>query len=111
MRVDQADTILIRHLLCIPQHPSSSLKLFMHHSANSVEVEDGNLIQKRQRLGLILLAIFSLAYAGFIAVCTFAYDWTANTDIYGVPVSIAYGMSLNFLALIVAVVYGRLSRS
>jgi uncharacterized membrane protein (DUF485 family) len=83
----------------------------MHHPANQVEFEDPNEVKRRQRWGIILLSLFSAAYAGFIVLCTFAYDWTAATTLFDIPLSIAYGIGLILLALAISIVYGRLSRS
>ncbi|MFN6400621.1 MAG: DUF485 domain-containing protein [Planctomycetota bacterium] len=83
----------------------------MHHPANSTEHEPEHLIARRQRIGVTLLLLFTLAYGGFIGLCAFAYDWISKTKISGIPLTVAYGFGLLFLSLVVAMLYGLLSRS
>ncbi|MFO0014568.1 MAG: DUF485 domain-containing protein [Planctomycetota bacterium] len=82
----------------------------MHSTANQVDHEPESVIRRRQRIGLILLAIFSAAYGGFIALCTFAYTWISETRIGGVPLTVAYGVGLIGLSLAVAMIYGLMNR-
>lgn len=82
----------------------------MHHSANTVEHESDSVIQRRQRIGLLLLLIFSIAYGGFIGLCTFAYQWISQTRVSGIPLTVAYGVGLVFFSLVIAMVYGLLCR-
>jgi len=83
----------------------------MHHSANTTDHEDDHIIAKRQRIGVTLLVLFTIAYAGFIGLCTFAYDWTTQTKLAGIPLTVAYGVGLIVLSLVVAMIYGFLSRT
>ena len=83
----------------------------MHHSANTTDHEDDHVIARRQRIGVTLLILFTLAYAGFIGLCTFAYDWITQSKIAGIPLTVAYGVGLILLSLIVAMIYGLLSRT
>jgi uncharacterized membrane protein (DUF485 family) len=82
----------------------------MHHSANSVEHESVSVIQRRQRIGLILLSLFSIAYGGFIVLCAFAYQWISQTRVSGIPLTVAYGVGLVFFSLAIAMIYGLLCR-
>lgn len=79
------------------------------HPSNSDVADPG--VARRQRLGLILLALFSLAYAGFIGLCTFAYEWIAQTRISGIPLTVVFGAVLICLSLLTAMLYGYLSRT
>jgi uncharacterized membrane protein (DUF485 family) len=81
------------------------------HSENQVERESDAEIARRQRAGLILLAVFSVIYFGFIGLCAFANTWFSNLLWMGVPVPVWYGASLIVLALAIAGIYGRFSRS
>lgn len=83
----------------------------MHHSANTTDHEDDHVIARRQRIGVTLLILFTLAYAGFIGLCTFAYDWITQSKIAGIPLTVAYGVGLILLSLVVAMIYGILSRT
>lgn len=83
----------------------------MLHSENRVEEESAKTIASRARVGLILLAVFSFVYFGFIFLCAFANSWFATLEFWGVPVTVWYGFGLICLALVIAGVYGRLSRT
>ncbi|MCU0708646.1 MAG: DUF485 domain-containing protein [Pirellula sp.] len=78
----------------------------MHTSANQVDEESDEVIQRRQRIGLRLLLFFTLAYAGFIGLCTFAYTWISETRLSGIPLTVACGVGLILLSIAVAMVYG-----
>ncbi len=91
--------------------PQGSDVLRMHHSANPVEVESETLIRKRQRIGIWLMLLFSLAYGGFIGLCTFANSWFSQTMIGGIPLTVVYGVGLILLSILTAMLYGWLSRS
>lgn len=82
----------------------------MHPIANPVETESEAVVARRQRIGIRLLLMFSVAYAGFIGLCTFAYQWVTETRIVGIPLTVVYGVGLIFLSIAVAMVYGWLSR-
>lgn len=82
----------------------------MHHTANEVEHEPESVIHRRQRIGLVLLTIFSLAYGGFIGLCTFAYTWISETSVAGVPLTVAYGVGLIAMSIAVAMIYGLMNR-
>jgi uncharacterized membrane protein (DUF485 family) len=92
-------------------HTRFRVDLFMHHSANTTEHEQAHVIARRERIGLTLLILFTIAYGGFIGLCTFAYDWITQTKIAGIPLTIGYGVGLIVLSLIVALLYGLLSRT
>ncbi len=83
----------------------------MLHSENRIEEESAKAIASRARVGLILLAVFSFVYFGFIFLCAFANSWFASLEFGGVPVTVWYGFGLIGLALVIAGVYGRLSRT
>ena len=83
----------------------------MHHSKNRVDEESDNTIARRERMGMVLLAIFSSVYFGFIFLCAFANAWFASITFWGVPATVWYGVGLIALALVIAGVYGRLSRT
>jgi uncharacterized membrane protein (DUF485 family) len=57
------------------------------------------------------MILFTIAYASFIGLCTFAYDWITQTRVAGIPLTIAYGVGLIVLSLFVALLYGILSRT
>ncbi len=83
----------------------------MLHSENRIDEESAKTIAGRERIGLILLAIFSSVYFGFIFLCAFANSWFASLSFWEVPATVWYGFGLIALALVIAGVYGRLSRT
>ncbi len=83
----------------------------MLHSENQVEEESAVTIAGRERIGLILLTLFSSVYFGFIFLCAFANAWFASISFLEVPATVWYGFGLIALALVIAGVYGRLSRA
>jgi len=83
----------------------------MLHSENQVEEESAVTIAGRERIGLILLSLFSAVYFGFIFLCAFANAWFASVTFLDVPATVWYGFGLIILALVIAGVYGRLSRA
>jgi len=83
----------------------------MHYSKNQVEVESGSEIQRRQSIGLKLLAVFSTVYFGFIGLCVFANTWFASLRFVGVPATVWYGVGLIGLALVIAGIYGHYCRA
>lgn len=56
------------------------------------------------RLGLILFAIYLVAYGGFMGLCTFALPTMAEAP-WGVNWAIIYGMGLILGAFLLAVLY------
>lgn len=60
---------------------------------------------RNARLGLLLFFVYAAVYAGFVAVCTFKYDWMGTIVFAGLNLAIVYGMGLIGLAVVMAVVY------
>lgn len=83
----------------------------MLHSENQVEQESNVEVASRERIGLVLMAIFSLVYFVFILLCAFANAWFASITFWGVPATVWYGFGLIAFALVIAGVYGRMSRA
>lgn len=82
----------------------------MHHSANVPDIESEAVIRRQQRIGISLLLLFSMAYGGFIGLCTFAHRWFSETEFQGIPLTVLYGVGLVLLSLLIAMLYGWLSR-
>ncbi len=91
--------------------PKTKWELLMLHSENKVDTESQKEIARREKIGLVLLAFFSFIYFGFIALCAFANAWFANIAWLDVPATVWYGFGLIALALVIAGLYGRLSRT
>jgi uncharacterized membrane protein (DUF485 family) len=82
----------------------------MHNGVNQVDHEPESAVQRRQRIGLKLLTIFTIAYGGFIGLCTFAYTWISETRIAGISLTVAYGVGLIGMSIAVACIYGFMNR-
>jgi uncharacterized membrane protein (DUF485 family) len=61
------------------------------------------------RIGVWLFALYTAFYGGFIAMNAFAADSMARLY-FGVTLSVLYGFFLILLAVVLALVYLRLSR-
>ena len=60
---------------------------------------------RNARLGLLFFFVYALVYAGFVAICTFRYDWMGTIVFAGLNLAVVYGMGLIVLAVIMAVIY------
>lgn len=83
----------------------------LHENHLENEIESAEQSATRKKWSMILLAIFSSIYAGFICLCAFSYQWFSNLALMGVPAPVWYGLALILLALGIAGVYGTLTRS
>ncbi|AMV32681.1 outer membrane biogenesis protein BamB [Pirellula sp. SH-Sr6A] len=81
-----------------------------HENTSNAESETFEVAQARRRWSMLLLAIFTSLYGGFIALCAFAYQWFSQIQWLGVPAPVWYGLGLIFLALAIAGLYGHLTR-
>lgn len=60
---------------------------------------------RNARLGLIFFFLYAAVYAGFVAICTFRYDWMGTIVFAGLNLAVVYGMGLIGLAVVMAVIY------
>ena len=60
---------------------------------------------RNARLGLVFFFIYAAIYTGFVAICTFRYDWMGTIVVAGLNLAVVYGMGLIALAVVMAVVY------
>ncbi|MGC4033760.1 MAG: DUF485 domain-containing protein [Tepidisphaeraceae bacterium] len=60
---------------------------------------------RNARLGLVFFFVYALVYAGFVAICTFRYDWMGTIVFAGLNLAVVYGMGLIALAVVMALVY------
>lgn len=63
------------------------------------------------RLGLILFAIYSLLYLGFVLINAFNADLMEQVVLSGLNLAIVYGFGLIVAALVMALLYGALCRN
>jgi len=67
--------------------------------------EDPVVLPKANRTGLVLFAIYLLAYAGFMYLAAFKSSKLAEEVLAGVNLAVVYGMTLIVGAFVLAVVY------
>jgi uncharacterized membrane protein (DUF485 family) len=65
----------------------------------------------RQRIGLVLFAIYLIVYGGFVLLNAFAPHLMQWKPMSGVNLAVAYGFGLILSAFGLAVVYGFVSRN
>lgn len=59
------------------------------------------------RLGLVLFAVYLVAYVGFILISALACDWFELILPGGLNLAVVYGFGLILLALLLAAIYGK----
>ena len=59
------------------------------------------------RLGLTLFGVYLFFYLGFVLISAFACDWFEIILPGGLNLAVVYGFGLILLALLLAIVYGR----
>ena len=62
-------------------------------------------MNRNARLGLVFFFVYAAVYAGFVAVCTFRYEWMGTIVVAGLNLAIVYGIGLIALAMLMAVAY------
>ena len=63
------------------------------------------------RIGLVLFAIYLILYGGFVFLNAFAAEMMEITPLAGVNLAILYGFGLILAALVMACIYGWISKS
>ncbi len=63
---------------------------------------------RNSKIGLILFAVYSAFYLGFVLVNAFAAEWVEWVPFLGLNLAIVWGFGLIALALVLALVYGAL---
>ncbi|MFH0735860.1 MAG: DUF485 domain-containing protein [bacterium] len=71
----------------------------------SVELGKDNSIQKKTRLGLILLMFYLFVYAGFVFIGTFYPSVLGMPAVMNLNLAVVYGMSLIILAAVMGLIY------
>ncbi len=83
----------------------------IHHEPAEKEIEDPQAIAATTRIGLILFAIYTAVYIGFVVVNTFASGLIESVEFAGLNLAILYGLGLIVLAFVQAMLYGWLCRN
>jgi len=63
------------------------------------------------RVGLVLFVVYLILYGGFVLLNAFAPEVMESMALAGVNLAILYGFGLIVVALVLALVYGWLSKS
>ena len=63
------------------------------------------------RIGMVLFVVYVILYGGFVFLNAFAAETMETTPFAGVNLAILYGFGLIVAALVLALVYGWLSKS
>jgi uncharacterized membrane protein (DUF485 family) len=82
-----------------------------HENVQSEDQGSPETSARLRHLSLTLLSIFTFLYAVFIVLCAFFYQNFANLGAWGIPAPVWYGLGLIFLAILIAGVYGRLTKN
>lgn len=72
---------------------------------------DEQAARRRARIGFLLFTIYAVAYGAFVVVNAFRPDWMDHVPFGGLNVAIVTGLGLIGVALILALLYGRLCRT
>ena len=82
-----------------------------HHSAPDAVHDNAATAARNSRLGLILFAVYTALYVGFMVISAFWPDVMDRTPVAGLNVAIIYGMTLIVTALVLALIYSWLCRT
>ena len=63
------------------------------------------------RVGLVLFVVYLILYGGFVFLNAFAPETMETTPLAGVNLAILYGLGLIVAALVLALIYGWMSKS
>jgi len=83
----------------------------VHEPAHPSETESEQTIARNTRLGIILFFIYLALYGVFMLLCAL-WPWVMEAVLFpGLNVAVFYGLALIVAALVLALLYGWLSRS
>ena len=84
---------------------------WQHHENQPGEDDPPGNAARNARLGLVLFAVYLLAYGAFVLIAAFKFEWMAARPNGGVNVAIWSGFGLLAGALVLAFVYSWLCRA
>ncbi len=67
--------------------------------------------RRKTGIGVRMTLLYSLVYAGFVAVSVFRPQWMAARAVLGLNLAVAYGLGLIVLAIALAMLYNQLCRT
>ena len=79
----------------------------MHHGP-AVTLGKDNAAKYKSKLGLILFAVYSLVYSGFVFINTFNPKVMGTVLFAGLNVAVIYGIGLIVFAIVMGLIYNHL---
>ena len=80
----------------------------MDHGPNITEEEHLDLSAYKSRIGLILSAVYSAFYVGFILINTFVPRVMSVKIVFGLNLAVLYGFGLIVTAIVLGLVYNNI---
>jgi uncharacterized membrane protein (DUF485 family) len=71
---------------------------------------DESFERRKSAIGIRMTLLYSLVYAGFVALSVFQPTWMGVRALFGLNLAVAYGLGLIVLAILFALVYNQLCR-
>ena len=69
------------------------------------KLEQDNASQEKARIGLILFLVYSVVYAGFVAINTITPKTMGVIVLAGLNLAVVYGFGLIVLAIVMGLIY------
>ncbi len=66
--------------------------------------------RRKSAIGIRMTILYSIIYAGFVALSVFRPQWTGVRALIGLNLAVTYGLGLIVVAIIFALVYNHLCR-
>ena len=66
--------------------------------------------RRKSGIGIRMTLLYSIIYAGFVALSVFRPAWTGARALLGLNLAVTYGLGLIIVAIIFALVYNHLCR-
>ncbi len=79
-------------------------------SAVTKEKEDASVVSHNTRTGIVLFAVYTSIYCGFMLLSAFAPRLMSEPFLGGVNLAVVYGFALIAAALILALIYLKVCR-
>ncbi len=71
---------------------------------------DAAFERRKSGIGIRMTLIYSVVYAGFVALSVFRPEWTGVRALLGLNLALAYGLGLIIAAIVFALIYNHLCR-
>ncbi len=79
----------------------------MHHGP-AVKPGVDRAIKKKTRLGVILFIVYSIVYAGFVAIGVANYELMGKIVLANQNLAVVYGFGLIVFAIVLGIIYNRI---